>query len=56
MKYGYTVKYNGEYYPTGMDVPEKEEKKVEAEEKASVLLDEEDTIPKKRGGRPKKER
>ena len=54
--YGYTVKHNGVYYPAGMDVPDgKAEKKVEVEKKASTLLDEEEVIPKKKPGRPKKE-
>lgn len=53
MVYGYTVKYNGVYYPAGVDVPEEE--KAEVEKKTSALLDEEEVIPKKKPGRPKKE-
>lgn len=54
--YGYTVKYKGVYYPAGMEVPDdKVEKKVEVEKKTSTLLDDEEVIPKKKPGRPKKE-
>lgn len=54
--YGYTVKYKGVYYPAGMEVPDEEvKKKVEVEKKTSALLDDEEVIPKKRAGRPKKE-
>ena len=52
--YGYTVKFNGEYYPAGAEVPDEVEK-AEVEKKTSALLDEEEVIPKKRAGRPKKE-
>lgn len=52
MVYGYTVKYNGVYYPAGVDVPEEE--KAEVKTKTSALLDEEEAIPKKRAGRPPK--
>ena len=51
MVYGYTVKYNGEYYPAGVDVPEE---KAEVKQKASALVEEEEAIPKKRVGRPPK--
>lgn len=56
MKYGYTVKYNGKYYPAGTEVPDEVEKKADAVEKASALLDEDEVVvPKKKPGRPKKE-
>ena len=51
MVYGYTVKYNGVYYPAGVDVPEE---KVEVKKKASPLLDEEEAVLKKKPGRPPK--
>lgn len=53
--YGYTVKFNGVYYPAGVDVPEEVEKKAEVKTKTSALLDEEEVIPKRKAGRPKKE-
>ena len=54
MKYGYTVKANGVYYPAGMEVPDLEvEKKAEAK-KPSALLDEEEVMPKRKAGRPPK--
>lgn len=55
MKYGYTVKANGVYYPAGMEVPDLEvEKKAEVKKQTSALLDEEEVIPKKKAGRPPK--
>lgn len=51
MVYDYTVKYNGEYYPAGVDVPEE---KVEVNQKTSTLLEDEEAVPKKRVGRPPK--
>ena len=47
MKYGYTVKYNGEYYPAGTEVPEEEPV-------ASKPVEE--VLPKKKPGRPPKEK
>ena len=46
MKYGYTVKYNGEYYPAGVDVPEEEEE----------VKKETSSPSKKKSGRPPKEK
>lgn len=54
MKYGYTVKYNGVYYSAGEEVPENDVKAKAEVENTSAFLDEE-KIPKKRPGRPKKE-
>ena len=59
MKFGHTVKYNGEYYPAGTEVPVegKVEKKAEEPKKSSALLDdEEEVVPKKRPGRPPKDK
>lgn len=50
--YRYAVKYNGKYYAAGEEVPEE---KAEVKKPTSALLDEEEVIPKKRSGRPKKE-
>ena len=51
MVYDYTVKYNGEYYPAGVEVPEE---KAEVKQKTSALLEEEEVVPKKKPGRPPK--
>ena len=59
MKYKHVVKYNGEYYPAGAEVPVegKVEKKAEEPKKPSALLDdEEEAVPKKRPGRPPKDK
>lgn len=55
MKYGYTVKANGVYYPAGVEVPDfGVEKKAEVKKETSALLDEEEVMPKRKAGRPPK--
>ena len=51
MKYDHVVKYNGVYYPAGKEVPD--EKKAE-EPKTSASPIEEEIAPKKKPGRPPK--
>ena len=54
MKYGYTVKANGVYYPAGMEVPDFDVEKKAEVKKPSALLDEEEAMPKRKAGRPPK--
>lgn len=55
MVFRHAVKYNGVIYLAGADVPmDKVEEKAEEPKKASALLDEEEVIPKKKAGRPPK--
>lgn len=51
MVFDHTVKYNGEYYPAGMNVPMEE---VDAKPKPPILEDDEEVVVKKRPGRPPK--
>ena len=54
MVFRHVVNANGVYYPAGVDVPLDEPKdEVEAETKVSTLSEEE-AIPKKKPGRPPK--
>ena len=53
MVYGYTVKFNGEYYPAGVDVPD-DKGTAEVELKTSALLNNDEAIPKRKPGRPPK--
>ena len=54
MVYDHVVKHNGVYYPAGVDVPDGEVKEKAEVKKASAILDDEEIIPKKKPGRPPK--
>jgi len=55
MKYGYTVKHNGVYYPAGADVPAGEKAVAEDMPDDSQITFETDAVVKKHPGRPKKQ-